>query len=42
MPMELKDRYKRFEDFKTDIWKWKSENREEYNRFAQMMAGCDE
>lgn len=42
MPMELKDRYKRFEDFKTDIWKWKSENRGEYNRFAQMMSNCDE
>ncbi len=40
--MTLKDKYERFEDFKADIWKWKSENREEYSRFAQMMAGCDE
>ncbi len=40
--MTLKDKYKHFEDFKADIWKWKSENREEYNRFAQKMAGCDE
>ena len=42
MPMTLKEKYERFEDFKADIWKWKSENREEYNRFAQMMTGCDE
>lgn len=40
--MTLKDKYERFEDFKADIWKWKSDNREEYNRFAQMMGGCDE
>ncbi len=40
--MEMKAKYKRFEDFKSDIWKWKSDNREEYNRFAQMMTGCDE
>jgi len=40
--MELETKYKRFEDFKADIWKWKSENREEYNRFAQMMCNCDE
>ena len=40
--MEMKAEYERFEDFKADIWKWKSENREEYNRFAQMMNGCDE
>ncbi len=40
--MEMKAKYKRFEDFKADIWKWKSEHREEYSRFAQMMAGCDE
>ncbi len=32
--MTLKDKYERFEDFKADIWKWKIENREEYNRFA--------
>lgn len=38
----MKTKYERFEDFKTDIWKWKSENREEYNRFAQMMGNCDE
>ncbi len=42
MPMTLKEKYERFEDFKADIWKWKSENREEYNRFAQMMSNCDE
>jgi len=42
MPMGLKGRYERFEDFKAGIWKWKTDNREEYNRFAQMMAGCDE
>lgn len=35
-------KYERFEDFKADIWKWKGENREKYNRFAQMMSGCDE
>ena len=40
--MDMKTKYERFEDFKTDIWKWKSENREEYNRFAQMMGNCDE
>ncbi len=40
--MEMKAKYKHFEDFKADIWKWKSENREEYNRFAQMMSNCDE
>lgn len=40
--MEMKAKYERFEDFKADIWKWKDENREEYNRFAQMMSGCDE
>ncbi len=40
--MEMKAKYKRFEDFKADIWKWKSENREEYSRFAQMMSNCDE
>ncbi len=40
--MEMKAKYKHFEDFKADIWKWKTENREEYNRFAQMMGGCDE
>jgi len=40
--MDMKTKYKRFEDFKADIWKWKSENREEYNRFAQMMSNCDE
>ena len=40
--MEMKAKHKRFEDFKANIWKWKSDNREEYNRFAQMMAGCDE
>lgn len=38
----MKTKYQRFEDFKTDIWKWKNENREEYNRFAQMMGNCDE
>lgn len=38
----MKTKYERFENFKTDIWKWKNENREEYNRFAQMMGGCDE
>lgn len=40
--MEMKTEYGRFEDFKTDILKWKDENREKYNRFAQMMSGCDE
>ena len=40
--MTLKEKYERFDDFKADIWKWKSDNREEYNRFAQMMTGCDE
>lgn len=39
--MEMKA-YGRFEDFKADILKWKDENREKYNRFAQMMSGCDE
>ncbi len=38
----MKTKYKHFEDFKADIWKWKSENREEYNRFAQKMSNCDE
>ncbi len=38
----MKAKYKRFENFKADIWKWKSENREEYSRFAQKMAGYDE
>lgn len=41
-PMEMKTEYERFEDFKADIWRWKNEHREEYNRFVQMMAGCDE
>ena len=41
-PMEMKAEYGRFEDFKADILKWKDENREKYNRFAQMMNGCDE
>lgn len=40
--MEMKAEYERFEDFKTDVRKWKDEHREEYNRFAQMMNGCDE
>lgn len=40
--MEMKAEYERFEDFKADVRKWKNEHREEYNRFAQMMAGCDE
>ena len=40
--MEIKAEYGRFEDFKADIRKWKDENREKYNRFAQMMSGCDE
>ncbi len=40
--MEMKAKYKRFEDFKADIWKWKNDNREEYNRFAQKMSNCDE
>ena len=40
--MDMKDEYGSFEDFKADIWKWKSENREDYNRFAQMMSNCDE
>ncbi len=40
--MTLKEKYECFEDFKVDIWKWKSENREEYNRFAQKMSNCDE
>ncbi|BFK46954.1 DUF6043 family protein [Alistipes sp. i18-0019-D1] len=40
--MEMKAKYERFEDFKADIWKWKTDNREKYNRFAQMMSGCDE
>lgn len=40
--MEMKTEYGRFEDFKADILKWKDENREKYNRFAQMMSGCDE
>lgn len=40
--MEMKAKYERFEDFKADIWKWKDENREKYNHFAQMMSGCDE
>lgn len=39
--MEMKA-YGRFEDFKADVRKWKDENREKYNRFAQMMSGCDE
>ena len=40
--MEMKAEYERFEDFKADVRKWKNEHREEYNRFAQMMSGCDE
>lgn len=40
--MEMKAEYERFEDFKADIWRWKDEHREEYNRFAQIMSGCDE
>ena len=40
--MDMKDEYGSFEDFKADIWKWKTDNREKYNRFAQMMSGCDE
>ncbi len=40
--MDMKAEYGRFEDFKADIWKWKTDNREKYNRFAQMMSGCDE
>lgn len=40
--MYMKTEYGRFEDFKADIWKWKTDNREKYNRFAQMMSGCDE
>ena len=40
--MDMKTEYGRFEDFKADIWKWKTDNRERYNRFAQMMSGCDE
>ncbi len=40
--MEMKAKYKRFEDFKADVWKWKNDNREEYNRFAQKMGNCDE
>ena len=40
--MEMKAEYGCFEDFKSDILKWKDENREKYNRFAQMMSGCDE
>ena len=38
----MKAEYERFEDFKADVRKWKNEHREEYNRFAQMMSGCDE
>ena len=38
----MKTEYGRFEDFKADVRKWKGENREKYNRFAQMMSGCDE
>ena len=40
--MKMKAEYERFEDFKADVRKWKDENREKYNRFAQMMSGCDE
>ncbi len=36
------DKKQKFEEFKTELLRWKNEHREEYNRFARCMANGDE
>ena len=40
--MNMDEQQLTYEQFKEDILRWKNSHREEYNRFARLMANGDE